>query len=191
MGRKGVEVGQTNPSKNARSRLHRMLTIQSRQFFYLPFLSTSLQLWLVRSPMEWEKNLQRQLSLTRRAQEISCLRSSSLSAVRVCGVNVSGDKGLLGRLWFPGHGGKLFQPPPSPTSRTSCHHPSSGLLWGEMSHTESSTIIALCTCSLRYSTPLTPSTSSSSSSYSLRAFVRHLVGRGVNCLWIEWILLIF
>ena len=55
MGRKGVEVGQTNPSKNARSRLHRMLTIQSRQFFYSPFLSTSLQLWLVRSPWNERK----------------------------------------------------------------------------------------------------------------------------------------
>ena len=193
MGRKGVEVGQTNPSKNARSRLHRMLTIQSRQFFYSPFLSTSPQLWLVRSPWNERKTSKGNsvwLGELKKYLVWDPLLQSGYAELMFPAIRV-----FLADYDFQVMGGNCSSPPdprpPSPTSRTSCHHPSSGLLWGEMSHTESSTIIALCTCSLRYSTPLTPSTSSSSSSYSLLAFVGHLVGRGVNCLWIEWILLIF
>ena len=181
MGRKGVEVGQTNPSKNARSRLHRMLTIQSRQFFYSPFLSTSLQLWLVRSPWNerktykgnsvWLGELKKYFVWDPLLYLQSGYAKLMFPAIRV----------FLADYDFQVMGGNCSSPPPPPPSRTSCHHPSSGLLWGEMSHTESSTIIALCTCSLRYSTPLTPSTSSSSSSKSWLAFVRHLVGRGAKC----------
>ena len=163
MGRWGVEVGQTNPSKNARSRLHRMLTIQSRQFFYLPFLSTSQSVncdWYVHHGMrekltkatQFDSESSRNIYLV--WDHLLYLQSGyaelMFPAIRV----------FLADYDFQVMGGNCSSPPPSPTSRTSCHHPSSGLLWGEMSHTESSTIIALCTCSLRYSTPLTPSTSS-------------------------------
>ena len=166
-----------------------MLTIQSRQFFYLPFLSTSLQLWLVRSPWNERKTYKGNsvwLGELKKYLVWDPLLQSGYAELMFPAIRV-----FLADYDFQVMGGNCSSPPPSPTSRTSCHHPSSGLLWGEMSHTESSTIIALCTCSLRYSTPLTPSTSSSSSSYSLLPFVRHLMGRGVNCLWINWILLIF
>ena len=140
MGRKGVEVGQTNPSKNARSRLHRMLTIQSRQFFYSPFLSTSLQLWLVRSPWNerktykgnsvWLGELKKYLVWDHLLYLQSGYVELMFPVIRV----------FLADYDFQVMGGNCSSPPAP--SRTSCHHPSSGLLWGEMSHTESSTIIA-------------------------------------------------
>ena len=119
MGRKGVEVGQTNPSKNARSRLHRMLTIQSKQFFYLPFLGTSLQLWLVRSPMEQER---------KKTHKGNSVWLGELKKYLVWDPLLYLQSGYA-KLMFPAirvfladydfqvmGGGKLFQPPGPPSS---------------------------------------------------------------------------
>ena len=128
MGRKGVEVGQTNPSKNARSRLHRMLTIQSRQFFYSPFLSTSLQLWLVRSPWNerktykgnsvWLGELKKYLVWDPLLYLQSGYAKLMFPAIRVFLADY--DFQVMG-------GGKLFQPPsPLPHGPPAIiHHPDS------------------------------------------------------------------
>ena len=162
----------------------------SRQFFYLPFLSTSLQLWLVRSPWNerktykgnsvWLGELKKYLVWDPLLYLQSGYAKLMFPAIRV----------FLADYDFQVMGGNCSSPP-APSSSLSDLLPSSiirTLVGRNVSYREL-TIIALCTCSLRYSTPLTPSTSSSSSSKSLLTFVRHLVGRGVKCLRKKLILL--